>query len=36
MNARRDQQSGIGKDLGRRAYESNLRFKSVLVAIAEQ
>jgi aldehyde dehydrogenase (NAD+) len=27
-------QSGIGKDLGRQAYESNLRLKSVLMAIA--
>jgi aldehyde dehydrogenase (NAD+) len=25
-------QSGIGKDLGREAYESNLRLKSVLMA----
>src|SRR5262249_36213341 len=25
-------QSGIGKDLGRQAYEGNLRFKSVLMA----
>jgi aldehyde dehydrogenase (NAD+) len=27
-------QSGIGKDLGRQAYESNLRFKSVLIDLA--
>lgn len=24
-------QSGIGKDLGRHAFEANLRFKSVLI-----
>jgi len=26
--------SGIGKDLGREAFEANLRFKSVLIDIA--
>jgi aldehyde dehydrogenase (NAD+) len=26
--------SGMGKDLGRQAYESNLRFKSVLIDLA--
>ena len=26
-------QSGIGKDLGRHAFESNLRYKSALIAI---
>jgi aldehyde dehydrogenase (NAD+) len=29
-------QSGIGKDLGKQAYESNLRYKSALIAIAEK
>ena len=29
-------QSGIGKDLGRQAYESNLRYKSALIAFDEQ
>lgn len=29
-------QSGIGKDLGRQAYEANLRFKSMLVAFGEK
>ena len=29
-------QSGIGKDLGRQAYEANLRQKSVLIAIGEE
>lgn len=28
-------QSGIGKDLGRQAYESNLKYKSVLVAFGD-
>lgn len=28
-------QSGIGKDLGRQAYEANLRYKSVLIDIAD-
>jgi aldehyde dehydrogenase (NAD+) len=27
--------SGIGKDLGRAAYEANLRFKSVLIDIGQ-
>jgi aldehyde dehydrogenase (NAD+) len=27
--------SGIGKDLGRQAYEANLRFKSVLIDITD-
>jgi aldehyde dehydrogenase (NAD+) len=26
--------SGMGKDLGRQAYESNLRFKAVLIDLA--
>lgn len=29
-------QSGIGKDLGRQAYESNLRYKSALIAFGEK
>jgi aldehyde dehydrogenase (NAD+) len=29
-------QSGIGKDLGRQAYESNLRLKSVLIDLGTQ
>lgn len=29
-------QSGIGKDLGRQSYESNLRYKSALVAFGEK
>lgn len=28
-------QSGIGKDLGRQAYESNLKYKSVLMAFGD-
>jgi aldehyde dehydrogenase (NAD+) len=27
--------SGLGKDLGRQAYEANLRFKSVLIDITD-
>jgi aldehyde dehydrogenase (NAD+) len=29
-------QSGIGKDLGRQAYESNPRYKSALIALSER